>query len=330
MADTKLSDLATASTAGYSDLLYLVQGGVSKRIAVNVFVTSLATLVNSSYATMAYVTATLVNYTTNANLTSTLSLYATDIELAAAITTSNAALTATLLSYTTNANLTSTLASYTTNANLTSTLASYTTNVNLTSTLASYTTNANLTSTLASYTTNANLTSTLLSYTTNANLTSTLASYTTNANLTSTLAAFTVSKLQYSSLTVQLDSSGSVTFPGNGQIRNGYPGLTGSSGDGSNWFVTPPSQPGGVASADGEQYIQINNNLDIEIGTNYTSSSGNSWSFRQDGTTTLPVPAYVPTTITSTGTTGQVTWDSGYIYVCIASNTWRRAALTTW
>ena len=94
-------------------------------------------------------------------------------------------------------------------------MASYTTNANLTSTLASYTTNANLTSTLLSYTTNANLTSTLLSYTTNANLTSTLASYTTNANLTSTLAAFTVSKLQYSSLTVQLDSSGSVTFPTN-------------------------------------------------------------------------------------------------------------------
>jgi hypothetical protein len=209
-------------------------------------------------------------------------------------------------------------------------------------------------------------------------LTSTLASYTTNANLTSTLAAFTVSKLQYSSLTVQLDSSGSVTFPTDSKIRNGYPGSFGSSGDGSGWFVTPPSQPGGVASANGEQYIQINNGVHVEIGTNYTSSSGNTWLFDQSGRTifpigvtlsasrgtdtvnfttgfnkffqiettttstsklwnfspqgiaTWPVPAYVPTTSTSTGTTGQVTWDSGYIYVCIASDTWRRAALTTW
>jgi hypothetical protein len=191
MADQKLSDLASASTVGSADLLYVVQGGVSKKAAVSSLVSSIAVLVSSSYATIAYVTdalipyatkasvtAALTSYTTNANLTSTLSLYATDIELAAAITTSNAALTATLLSYTTNANLTATLLSYTTNANLTSTLASYTTNANLTSTLASYTLNANLTSTLASYTTNDNLTSTLASYTTNANLTSSLASTT--------------------------------------------------------------------------------------------------------------------------------------------------------
>jgi hypothetical protein len=352
MADQKLTELARATAANNADLMYIVQSNASKRIAVSSLVSSIAVLVNSSYATIAYVsdalipyatkasvTAALTSYTTNANLTSTLSLYATDIELAAAITTSNAALTATLLSYASNANLTATLLSYATNANLTSTLASYTTNVNLTSILASYT---------------------------------------TNVNLTSTLAAFTVSKLQYSSLTVQLDSSGSVTFPTDSRIRNGYPGSFGSSGDGSSWFVTPPSQPGGVVSANGEQYIQINNGVHVEIGTNYTSSSGNAWLFDQSGRTifpigvtlsaargsdtvnfttgfnkffqiettttstsklwnfspqgiaTWPVPAYVPTTSTSTGTTGQVTWDSGYIYVCIASDTWRRTALTTW
>lgn len=38
----------------------------------------------------------------------------------------------------------------------------------------------------------------------------------------------------------------------------------------------------------------------------------------------------VPATATSTGTTGQIAWDAGYIYVCTATNTWVRTALTTW
>jgi len=30
----------------------------------------------------------------------------------------------------------------------------------------------------------------------------------------------------------------------------------------------------------------------------------------------------------ATGTIGQICWDSGYIYVCTATNTWKRVALT--
>lgn len=40
-----------------------------------------------------------------------------------------------------------------------------------------------------------------------------------------------------------------------------------------------------------------------------------------------------PTTIesaTSTGTAGTVVWNSNYIYVCVATNTWKRALITTW
>jgi len=33
-------------------------------------------------------------------------------------------------------------------------------------------------------------------------------------------------------------------------------------------------------------------------------------------------------TSTSTGTAGQVCWDANYIYVCTATNTWKRVALT--
>jgi hypothetical protein len=44
---------------------------------------------------------------------------------------------------------------------------------------------------------------------------------------------------------------------------------------------------------------------------------------------------YVPSATTpisagDTGTAGQVAYDSGYIYVCVSANTWKRAALSTW
>lgn len=37
-----------------------------------------------------------------------------------------------------------------------------------------------------------------------------------------------------------------------------------------------------------------------------------------------------PATSTSPGVTGQIEWSAGYIYVCTATNTWVRAALSTW
>ena len=37
-----------------------------------------------------------------------------------------------------------------------------------------------------------------------------------------------------------------------------------------------------------------------------------------------------PSTASSAGTAGQVAYDSGYIYICVATNTWKRAALSTW
>ena len=37
----------------------------------------------------------------------------------------------------------------------------------------------------------------------------------------------------------------------------------------------------------------------------------------------------VPATSSSTGSQGQISWDSNYVYVCTATNTWKRAALST-
>ena len=38
----------------------------------------------------------------------------------------------------------------------------------------------------------------------------------------------------------------------------------------------------------------------------------------------------VPSTSGDTGITGTITWDNGYLYVCVATNTWKRCQLSTW
>jgi hypothetical protein len=39
---------------------------------------------------------------------------------------------------------------------------------------------------------------------------------------------------------------------------------------------------------------------------------------------------YVPTLANSTGTAGQIVWDSDYIYICVSTNTWKRSNVAAW
>ena len=40
--------------------------------------------------------------------------------------------------------------------------------------------------------------------------------------------------------------------------------------------------------------------------------------------------AKTPSAANDSGSAGDICWDSGYVYVCVATNTWKRAALSTW
>jgi len=40
--------------------------------------------------------------------------------------------------------------------------------------------------------------------------------------------------------------------------------------------------------------------------------------------------AHTPASATDTGTTGQIAWDANFLYVCVATNTWKRIAIATW
>ena len=46
--------------------------------------------------------------------------------------------------------------------------------------------------------------------------------------------------------------------------------------------------------------------------------------------TSIPVRATVPTSAVSTGVAGEISYDDSFFYVCTATNTWRRTALSTW
>ena len=44
----------------------------------------------------------------------------------------------------------------------------------------------------------------------------------------------------------------------------------------------------------------------------------------------LPVMAAAPVSAAASGTAGDLAYDASYIYVCVATNTWKRVAIATW
>ena len=46
--------------------------------------------------------------------------------------------------------------------------------------------------------------------------------------------------------------------------------------------------------------------------------------------TSLKLATSTPASASATGTIGTIAWDTGYIYVCTATNTWERVAIATW
>lgn len=103
----------------------------------------------------------------------------------------------------------------------------------------------------------------------------------------------------------------------------------------------------GVSAADNASelihfYGTIFSNVIPHTANNYQiGNTANYWSavhtrivkFSTDGTiqrTAFQVTNTVPTTASSNGTVGEFAFDTNYIYYCVANNTWKRVALSTW
>ena len=130
-------------------------------------------------------------------------------------------------------------------------------------------------------------------------------------------------------------TAGGLTYPTtngtNGQVltSDGAGNVTWStvSGGGGNTSVTISDTAPGGASAGDLWWESDTGRLKIY----YQDTDTIQWvdtnpALRQDRIASTGAPA----TASSTGTPGDIRYDSSYVYICIANNTWKRAALATW
>lgn len=77
-------------------------------------------------------------------------------------------------------------------------------------------------------------------------------------------------------------------------------------------------------------FIKVNQNFanisDTGVNTGNISCQG---TIEILGNLILQEPS-VPATPNAAGAAGQIAWDNSHIYVCVATNTWKRASLATW
>jgi hypothetical protein len=130
-------------------------------------------------------------------------------------------------------------------------------------------------------------------------------------------------------------TAGGLTYPTtngtNGQVltSDGAGNVTwqDSTGGGGNTSVTISDTAPGSASAGDLWWESDTGRLKIY----YQDTDTIQWvdtnpALRQDRIASTGAPA----TASSTGTPGDIRYDSSYVYICIANNTWKRAALATW
>jgi hypothetical protein len=80
-------------------------------------------------------------------------------------------------------------------------------------------------------------------------------------------------------------------------------------------------------SGPSSEFARIDTSGRLLVGT--SSDSGGAL-FQVNGDRIRVGTAKTPATSGATGTTGEIAWDADYIYVCTATNTWKRSAIATW
>lgn len=48
------------------------------------------------------------------------------------------------------------------------------------------------------------------------------------------------------------------------------------------------------------------------------------------GLTSIPASAEVPSSATDVGVAGTIAYDASFIYICVATDTWKRVAVAAW
>lgn len=84
-------------------------------------------------------------------------------------------------------------------------------------------------------------------------------------------------------------------------------------------FFSPDTVPGTI------KIRTATNSADAHLSAANVNASGKT-NTAQLGVTAPTVPA----SASAAGVTGTLAWDANFIYVCVATNTWKRTALSTW
>jgi len=131
-------------------------------------------------------------------------------------------------------------------------------------------------------------------------------------------------------------STGSTTV--SAAIANNLP-TTGQTGSSPVWWIVETTgsqgtrlsqtatQLFGTASQKGRTFHRVNHDTWQPW---YEVLTTNSVNAEVEFKTLLVNTPQTPASASATGTQGQIAWDADYIYVCTATNTWKRAALSTW
>lgn len=106
----------------------------------------------------------------------------------------------------------------------------------------------------------------------------------------------------------------------NGPSQNPFAGLRIASGE-----VTAPDAPAQLLDVRGVACITGS----LVVGGTAPTLSG-SGKLHVAGDALRIDTARTPSSASATGNAGEVCWDSNYVYVCVAPNTWKRAPLSTW
>lgn len=68
---------------------------------------------------------------------------------------------------------------------------------------------------------------------------------------------------------------------------------------------------------------------DLLLGTDSGSTNATK-NFTVESLKDFIISSSAPVSASATGTAGQVAYDADYLYVCVATDTWKRVAISTW
>ena len=93
------------------------------------------------------------------------------------------------------------------------------------------------------------------------------------------------------------------------------------------WRIYNSTAPGALVFDNGTEKARIDSSGRLLVGGSPDSGGALLQVF---GDRIRVGTAKTPASASDTGTAGEICWDASYIYVCTATNTWKRTAIATW